>query len=336
MAKKQAVYHPNLFETSEPKMTPQSETESKRSAPKIVDPCPKCGGRSLKTVRAHEHEGKTHYCAAGCLSDDKTDAFYFTPQQDTFDEQAERERAKKEARKIIEMEPVVVPPVAEAPRAPKFGKLDLPIKPYFEEDGVAILHGDCREILPQLGIYDLVITDPPYGVGLEYDGYDDTEKNLREVVLASVPLMRTSGVVTLITPGISNLFRYPEPDWVLCWFFGQSYNSPWGFTSWQPILAYGEDPYLREGKGGRADAVNMVCSTPVDGHPCPKPLKFWRWLMMRGASRKTDRILDPFLGSGTTLIVAKKLGHQAVGIEQSERYCEISAKRLNQKALEFA
>jgi site-specific DNA-methyltransferase (adenine-specific) len=211
------------------------------------------------------------------------------------------------------------------------------MKPYYEETNngktLTIYHGDCREVLPQLGIFDLVITDPPYGVGLEYDGYEDSERNLNDVVLMSVPLIRASGVVTLITTGIGNQYKYPEPDWTLAWFYGQAYNCPWGFNAWQPILAYGKDPYLREGKGARADAVNIVCSTPVPGHPCPKPIMFWRWLMMRGSSRMKDTILDPFLGSGTTLVCAKELCHSAVGIEQSERYCEIAAKRLTQGVL---
>lgn len=212
------------------------------------------------------------------------------------------------------------------------------MKPYYQETipggkTLTIYHGDNREVLPELGIYDLVLTDPPYGVGLEYDGYEDSQKNLREMIAETFPMIRRSGTITLLTPGIIQQYMYPPPDWCLCWFFGQSYNSPWGFSAWQPILAYGKDPHLRECKGGMPDAVSMVCSTSVPGHPCPKPLKFWKWLMRRGASRPSDRILDPFLGSGTTLLVAKELGHTAAGIEQSERYCEIAAKRLTQGVL---
>lgn len=284
--------------------------------------------------------GGTRYCPR-CQGEDG--CYYFTPKEFELPQMSRRDESlndnalasEKIGSQLIDDGPAKGSNGAPKDRSEKPGGPTAVLKPYYEQNGITIYHGDCREIMPQLGVYDLVITDPPYGVGLEYDGYEDSKKNLKEVVLASVPLMRRSSVVTLITSGISNMFEYPKPDWVLCWFFGQSYNSPWGFTSWQPILAYGKDPYLREGKGGYADAVNMVCSTPVDGHPCPKPLKFWRWLMMRGASRKTDRILDPFLGSGTTLVVAKKLGHQAVGIEQSEKYCEIAAKRLVQNTLEF-
>jgi DNA modification methylase len=213
------------------------------------------------------------------------------------------------------------------------------MNPYYQEGKpgktLTIYHGDCREVLPELGIYDLVLTDPPYGVGIEYDGYDDSERNLYEIVLMTFPLIRASGIITLLTPGNGNQYKYPEPDWTLAWTIpGTITCGSWGFIGWQPILAYGKDPYLREGKGCFVDTI--VCNEPSKNdadHPTPKPLTLWKWLLKRGAARYTDRILDPFLGSGTTLLAAKELGHEAVGIEQSERYCEIAAKRLSQSVL---
>lgn len=213
------------------------------------------------------------------------------------------------------------------------------MKPYYQESipggrTLTIYHGDNREVLPELGIYDLVLTDPPYGVGLEYDGYKDNVENLCSMILNTFPLIRRSGVVTLLTPGNKNQYYYPDPDWTLAWFCSAGVGrGPWGFTCWQPILAFGKDPHLREQNGSQPDALFSNDSDNVPGHPCPKPLGVWSWLMKRGASRQSDRILDPFLGSGTTLLCAKELGHEAVGIEQSERYCEIAAKRLTQGVL---
>jgi DNA modification methylase len=212
------------------------------------------------------------------------------------------------------------------------------MKPYYQEGKpgktLTIYNGDCREILPQLGIYDLVLTDPPYGVGIEYDGYDDSERNLFDVVLMAFPLIRASGVVTLLTPGNGNQYRYPEPDWTLAWWIpGAVTRGSWGFLYWQPILAYGKDPSLREGKGCMSDGFQCNEASESNGHPTPKPYTLWHWLMRRGATRSTDTIIDPFLGSGTTLLCAKELGHEAVGIEQSEKYCEIAAKRLRQGVL---
>jgi hypothetical protein len=338
MAKLKPIGNLNLFE---PQVVEEQTKAEHSSPPKIKDPCPRCGARSATTKRNALETGGSHYCLGGCLSEDRTDAFYFTPKVESFDEAAAREEAKKiiaseEPEPPIIFDEIVVTEMTKEPmpRASKFGKLDLPIKPYFEENGIAILHGDNREILPQLGIYDLILTDPPYGVGLEYSAWKDTQSNLKELIKTSFPLIRRSATVLLLTPGNGNQYKYPEPDWTLAWVVPAAVTrGAWGFCSWQPVLAYGKDPYLREGEGARPDIIICNEASDVNGHPCPKPDTVWKWLVKRGASRATDDILDPFLGSGTTLVVAKALGHRAVGIEIEEKYCEIAAKRLSQGVL---
>ena len=199
-----------------------------------------------------------------------------------------------------------------------------------------IYHGDCREILPQLDIFDLVLTDPPYGVAIEDIQWRDTQETMKELICEALPLIRNSGIVTLLTPGNGNQYKYPEPNWTLCWAIPAAITlGSWGWCSWQPILAYGNDPYLRDGLGAQPDMYICNEASEVNGHPCPKPLSVWKWLLKRGASRATDRILDPFLGSGTTLRAAKDLGHEAVGIEISEKYCEIAANRLRQSVMQW-
>ena len=74
----------------------------------------------------------------------------------------------------------------------------------------------------------------------------------------------------------------------------------------------------------------------ISGHPCPKPLKAWTWLLTKGSVESSDTILDPFMGSGTTLRAAKDLGRKAIGIEIEERYCEVAAKRMSQSVMEMA
>ena len=97
--KNQPIRSLSLFESNEKKIESSSPEQSgppkSEAAEKIKDACPRCSGRSLKTVRSWEHGGATHYCAGGCLSEDRTEAFYFTPQAETFVEQVEREEAKK-------------------------------------------------------------------------------------------------------------------------------------------------------------------------------------------------------------------------------------------------
>jgi site-specific DNA-methyltransferase (adenine-specific) len=101
-------------------------------------------------------------------------------------------------------------------------------------------------------------------------------------------------------------------------------------------LAYGRDPYLAASLGSRPDTLNKYEKSEINGHPVPKPLGVWKWLMTRGSVNTGETILDPFMGSGTTLRAAKDLGRKAIGIELEERYCEIAARRCAQEVLDLA
>ena len=205
-------------------------------------------------------------------------------------------------------------------------------KPYYSDEAVTIYHGDCRDIMPTLPKVDLVLTDPPYGNGTEYASYDDSQANLAGLIRDVYPLMRLAADVVLLTPGVGNMWKWPEPTWTLCWTSPAGAGSgPWGFCCWQPVLAYGKDPYLANGLGRRPDYYEWGRAAEIqDGHPCSKPLPIMRWLVERGMGQT---ILDPFMGSGTTLRAAKDLGRKAIGIEIEERYCEIAAKRMSQLAM---
>lgn len=214
--------------------------------------------------------------------------------------------------------------------------------PYYEDAWSTIYHGDCREVLADLLggglVADLVLMDPPYGNGTAYAEFDDSAENVASLVGEVMPLVLELGEVVFVTPGVANIHLYPAPKWTLCWVTPAGAGSgPWGFSCWQPVLAYGPDPYLRDLKGRRPDTlIKTETSTNVPGdHPCPKPIDVWRWMVTRGSTRPTDVILDPFMGSGTTLRAAKDCGRRSIGIELSERYCEIAAKRLAQEVLDF-
>ena len=213
--------------------------------------------------------------------------------------------------------------------------------PYYEHGGITIYHGDCREVLPTLAA-DVVLTDLPYGIGLDYGSeFEDTQEYLDDLIAEALPLMLAAAPVVAFTCGIVNVWKYPKPRWMLCWNQSNATSATgyWGFTQWQPILVYGTDPYLRRGRGRRPDVVTTAA--PVNGrdktlaqkHPCPKPYESWVPILIRVSPDETDVVLDPFMGSGTTLVAAKYSGRRAIGIDIDERFCEIAALRLGQEVL---
>lgn len=213
--------------------------------------------------------------------------------------------------------------------------LILGIEPYHQEDAGIIYCADCRDILPYLPKVDLVLTDFPYANDTNYGIYKDTKENLIELIQDCLPF---NTEVSLIACGIANLFLYPPPDWILSWNWQhtKSGSSWWGFNSWQPILAYGKDPYLKAGLGRRQDSTGMKgFDKEYLNHPCPKPPRIWKWFLNRASIKQSDIVLDPFLGSGTTVVSAKELGRRFIGIEIEEKYCEIAVKRLRQGVFDF-
>lgn len=215
------------------------------------------------------------------------------------------------------------------------------MNPYYSDGAVTIYHGDCREVLPWL-TFDHMVTDAPYGVGLEYDAYVDTIDELDELIGAVAPYLVVGGGHGVFS-GVGNLHRWPQPTWTLCWIEPAGNRSGrWGFSTWQPVLVYGPDPYLATGRGRMPDSLRTTATSATNlrsregnrGHPCPKPLSVMRWAIER-ITQLGSTVVDPFMGSGSTLVAAKSHGRKAIGIEISERYCEIAANRMAQEVLDF-
>ena len=212
--------------------------------------------------------------------------------------------------------------------------------PYYQDDWATIYHGDCREILPGLPRVDLVLTDPPYRITPsgtmgkkraykhEYISYNDKESNgiierIKEVLLVC-PRM-------IVTPGTKLMTLYPPPDSFGCFIQPATVGmQKWGRTDSQPIFYYGRDP--RVGKTIQPCSFLLTSAPQKNGHPCPKPEKEWKGLILKG-SLEGDIVMDPFMGSGTTLVGAKHLRRKSIGIEIEEKYCEIAVKRLAQEVL---
>ena len=196
-----------------------------------------------------------------------------------------------------------------------------------------IYNGDCLKIMPLLPAksVDIIITDPPYGVEFEYNNHIDKPAYMQSIMTEWFELAKRLTDTIVITPGTTNMYDYPKPDWVLIWDIPNGAGvCKWGFHTWQPILVYGKDPYLRDCLGARPDRikVNNLHRDKTVKHPCAKPLEFMQALIKRVSTRETDVILDCFAGSFTTGIACQNLGRHFIGIEIDKTYYEIGKERM--------
>ena len=197
------------------------------------------------------------------------------------------------------------------------------LKPYYQDDAVTIYHGDCREIVPQLGRFDLLLTDPPYGLGDRMKGgtwgcsakYDKMREWDTEA--PDLGFLLALGLPSIVWGG--NYFSLPPSR---CWLSWSKTNVVQTMASMELAWTNFDRPAKEyRGKVGTHDT----------GHPTQKPLALMIWCI--GLAGDVQTILDPFAGSGTTGRAAKDLGRKCTLIEREERYCEIAASRMAQEVL---
>ena len=226
------------------------------------------------------------------------------------------------------------------------------MKPYYEHNGITIYHGDCREILPQLPISPLMVVDPPYGVGRKYGAnYDDARGGYWEWFKPTAQMLKASAKVVAMHHRLVALKELTDWDWAISWVKPYGAGVRLGHSPllphWEPILLWGIHKLGPRGESV-PDVIRMnpepsprpkqhvshrnMYSDEGAGHPLPKPVNLEMKLIV-SLSNDGDAVIDPFMGSGTTLVAAKNLGRKAIGIEIEERYCEIAAERLRQEVL---
>jgi DNA modification methylase len=136
-----------------------------------------------------------------------------------------------------------------------------------------------------------------------------------------------------LTPGCKNISAYPPADSFGAFVYPSSNGMQrFGMADCNPILFYGW--HHLQGKAPLPCCKITTESPERNGHPCPKPEKAWSWLVQKVAT-KDMLVLDPFMGSGTTMRVCKDNGIKSIGIEMNEKYCEIAARRMAQEVLIF-
>lgn len=205
--------------------------------------------------------------------------------------------------------------------------------------GQRLILGDCLDVMPLLGRFDAVVTDPPYGIGFPYASYDDTRESLRRLVDGMFSCREQFGRMVILC-GPTQIHEYPPCEWVgaVTWNTTGSFGK-FGFSQWTPVLLYGEDiPGF-----GSVNGVTKTDTYQINGggsvgfqrdktqklHTCPKPINIMVQMVQR-YSEADATILDPFLGSGTTLVACQKLGRAGTGIEIDPDYFDIACKRVDE------
>ena len=224
--------------------------------------------------------------------------------------------------------------------------------PYYEHAGITIYHGDCRDVLPTLGKFDLLLTDPPYvHEHMDGGGFPSAAKLYRSGALQAISSFVLDEHADLLIHAAPMLIAFHSRDLIpdyaaLAREHGRKYDLhlwhktnaiPFTANTWKSDVEYIALIWAKKPGWKQLDQAmhsKVWSSTLLQNklHPTQKPIALLeKYIEILDA----QRILDPFMGSGTTLRAAKDLGRQAIGIEIEERYCEIAAKRMGQEVLDF-
>lgn len=232
-------------------------------------------------------------------------------------------------------------------------------EPYYDDGTVTIYHGNCLDLVEVWVGADVLVTDPPYGIGFTTHGITRTSR-------ANRAAGNYDGAQRPDTKAIQNDHSTETRDLALhAWgdkpgfVFGSLLKAPPHGTRQVAVYVKPIDAGALTGLAtlrrdveaiylvGRSDewvpygqrssvfqTAVRVLGTPGGivskyGHPHAKPVDVLRDLI----GLHSGVVADPFMGSGSTLRAAKDLGRKAIGIEIDERYCEVAAKRMGQEVL---
>ncbi len=218
------------------------------------------------------------------------------------------------------------------------------MKPYYQQDGISIYHGNSEEIAPMLTAlnsskFDLCLTDPPYGLQenarrvasrgklAKTTDYGDFEWDAEPASGLEILAALNSAKESIIWGG--NYFNLgPQRGW-LVWDKENGGNDFADCELAWTNLKTSVRIFRHMWNGMLRASENDIPRV----HPTQKPIALMKWCLSFAPDAKT--VIDPFMGSGSVLVAAKHRGLTAVGIDMEERYCEIAANRLSQRILAF-
>ena len=214
------------------------------------------------------------------------------------------------------------------------------MNPYYDDGkGIVIYHGDCRDILPTLPKSDLMLTDPvwpncPEGL---LEGWQDAMDLLR----SCLQVIKSDRLVIVLrhdcdprflgaVPKRFPFFRVQILPYAIPGYIGRKLGGD------ELAYSFGEPLISKPGRRvipGYAPK-QQPAGRRANGHPCSRALGHFTYLV-HWWSEENHTVIDPFCGSGTTLVACKQMNRSAVGIEIEERYIEIAIRRLDQEVLRF-
>ena len=211
------------------------------------------------------------------------------------------------------------------------------MKPIYDIDGITLYHGDCGEVLPQLkGWADLCLTDPPYGIDLDAS-YSKFKNATQYRTVRGDDKAFDAGMLLDIAPKLivwgGNCFASTLPDfpgwlaWVKTGRNGAKIRQAEMELAWTNFVTRSQ-AFRFTWIGAYREGAKLVLA-----HPTQKPIQLMRWCL--SLAPEAEKIIDPFAGSGTTLVAAKEMGRRAIGIEIDERYCQTIIQRLGQTEMVF-
>lgn len=199
-----------------------------------------------------------------------------------------------------------------------------------------LILGDCREALPTLPRVDAMVTDPPFGIGFEYESHDDCPDAyaaLMRDVIAALPVDGPCAVWQGMLNADSWHEWFPKGFRIFAACKGFVQYRPTALQwSWDPVIIWGKP--RGEPRAGRRDWHVQMTTMFGAGreridHPCPRPTDQVGYVI-ESLTREGDTILDPFMGSGTTGVACIKLGRKFIGIEIEPKYFDIACRRIEE------